>query len=167
VIDLWFYVQGLKRRIHRTWCKNKIIQFTQWQLSPTPMNEEVLKCRRSVVQIHTHWNCSTWKSLSKNQNVNASYQDWKPTRKIGSCMYAQNVKTGMMRWITLHHIIMNIPNAISVTMRETLTKILGREPTLRECQAYLKWVRLVETYPEIVTILALHQSWHNFSYMQD
>ena len=73
-------------------------------------------------------------------------------------MYAQNVKTGMMRWITLHHIIMNIPNAVSATMRETLTKILGREPTLRECQAYLKWVRLREQFPEIVTILALHQS---------
>ena len=42
-------------------------------------------------------------------------------------------------------------------MRETLIKILGREPTLRECQAYLKLVRLREEYPEIVTILALHQ----------
>ena len=53
---------------------------------------------------------------------------------------------------------MNIPNAVSATMRETLTKILGREPTLRECQAYLKWVRLREQYPEILTILTLYQS---------
>ena len=43
-------------------------------------------------------------------------------------------------------------------MRETLIKILGREPTLRECQAYLKWVRLSEQFPEIVTIMTLHQS---------
>lgn len=43
-------------------------------------------------------------------------------------------------------------------MREKLIKILGREPTLRECQAYLKWVRLREQFPEIVTILAPHQS---------
>lgn len=40
-------------------------------------------------------------------------------------------------------------------MRETLIQLLGREPTLRECQAYLKWVRLVGTYPEIKVILDL------------
>ena len=40
-------------------------------------------------------------------------------------------------------------------MRETLVKLLGREPTLRECQAYLKWVRLREKYPEIEVILDL------------
>jgi len=40
-------------------------------------------------------------------------------------------------------------------MRETLIKLLGREPTLRECQAYLKWVRLLEMHPEIKVILDL------------
>lgn len=39
-------------------------------------------------------------------------------------------------------------------MRETLVKLLGREPTLRECQAYLKWVRLREEYPELDMFLS-------------
>ena len=40
-------------------------------------------------------------------------------------------------------------------MRQTLIKLLGREPTLRECQAYLAYVRLREEYPEIKVILDL------------
>jgi hypothetical protein len=39
-------------------------------------------------------------------------------------------------------------------VRETLIKLLGREPTLRECQAYLKWVRLREEYPELDIFLS-------------
>jgi len=39
-------------------------------------------------------------------------------------------------------------------MREKLVRLLGREPTLRECQAYLAYVRLREKYPELDMFLS-------------
>lgn len=37
-------------------------------------------------------------------------------------------------------------------MREELSKLLGRDPTYRECCAYLAWKKLTAKYPELLKI---------------
>jgi len=44
-------------------------------------------------------------------------------------------------------------------VRETLVKLLGREPNLQECRAYLAYVRLLRTYPELKYILTVPESY--------